>query len=56
MTFSEFRSKVKEIMPDAEICEDNDGQLIIYTGLMERDYPDHIVVAFDNNPARLFHS
>lgn len=31
MNFDEFYSRVLEIMPGAEVGEDNEGQLIIYT-------------------------
>lgn len=33
MNFGEFMNKVVEAFPDAEVGEDNDRQLIIYTNL-----------------------
>ena len=33
MTFDELLTKVLAIMPDAEAGEDNDGQIVIYSGL-----------------------
>lgn len=32
MTLSEFMAKVLDEFPDAYVGEDNDGQLVIYTG------------------------
>jgi hypothetical protein len=32
MTFAELANKVLQILPDATFDEDNDGQLVIYTG------------------------
>lgn len=37
MTTNEFMNKMLELLPDAVLGEDEDGQLIIYTGLMERE-------------------
>ena len=37
MTTNEFMHKMLELLPDAVIGEDEDGQLIIHTGLMERE-------------------
>jgi hypothetical protein len=34
MIYKEMHKKVLEIFPDAEIEWDNDGQIIIYTGMM----------------------
>ena len=31
----DFRTKLAELMPDYELGEDNDGQIIIYTNLTE---------------------
>lgn len=36
MTYNEFMVAVLEVFPEAECGEDNDGQLVIYTGLRER--------------------
>lgn len=44
MTFEEFYQKVLALFPGAYIGEDNDGQLIVYTG-MERN--GHEVVDMD---------
>ena len=35
MTHNELYRKVLEIMPGAQMGEDNDGQLVIYTDLCE---------------------
>ncbi len=32
MTFDDLLRKILNILPDAQIEEDNDGQMIIYTG------------------------
>ncbi len=32
MTFKELERRIFKLLPGAEICEDNDGQLVIYTG------------------------
>ena len=34
---TDFLDKIKEILPNAEIAEDIDDQVIIYTGLMMTD-------------------
>ena len=34
---TDFLEKVREILPNAEIAEDIDDQVIIYTGLMMTD-------------------
>lgn len=36
MTYIELADKIKEILPEATFDEDNDGQLIIYTDLMQK--------------------
>ena len=33
MNYNEMMRKVLEILPDAEVLEDNEGQLVIYSGL-----------------------
>lgn len=33
MTSDEFLAKVLEVVPGAEIGEDNDGQIVIYTNM-----------------------
>lgn len=33
MQFNDLMRKVLEFLPDAELLEDNDGQIVIYTGL-----------------------
>ena len=35
MTYSDLMRKVLDILPDAEILEDFDGQIVIYTDLQE---------------------
>lgn len=35
MTFDDFMKKVTENFPQATVGEDNDGQLIIYTNLID---------------------
>ena len=37
-TFTELVNKIHAILPDATFAEDNEGQLIIYTGLIETDH------------------
>ena len=37
ITTKEFMNKMLELHPDAVLGEDEDGQLIIHTGLMERE-------------------
>ena len=32
-TFAEFMQRMGEAFPDAVVDEDNDGQMVIYTGL-----------------------
>ena len=44
MIYKEMYKKVLEIFPDAEIEEDNDGQIIIYTGTMVA--PENKIVPF----------
>ena len=34
MTFDELYRKILEILPDAEMGEDNEGQVVIYTGMV----------------------
>lgn len=34
MNFNEFMRKVREVFPNAEVGEDKDRQLVIYTNLM----------------------
>ena len=38
----DFRTKLAEICPDYAIDEDNYGQLIIYTNLMEIDNDEYV--------------
>lgn len=45
MTHAQFMELVLLNFPYAEVSEDEDGQLIIHTGLMEND--NHEVVDFD---------
>lgn len=41
MTLNELMGKILEILPDAMIGQDSDGQLEIYTGLMVAEkFPD----------------
>jgi len=37
MTFNELYAAILEVLPNAEIGEDNEGQVVIYTGLREVD-------------------
>ena len=37
MTTNEFMHEMLKLLPDAVLGEDEDGQLIIHTGLMERE-------------------
>lgn len=37
MTFDELVAAILSVIPDAVFEEDNEGQLIIYTGLRETD-------------------
>lgn len=39
-TLEELISVLLPILPDAEVGEDNDGQIVIYTGLTMPDTPD----------------
>lgn len=36
MTFDEIMRRMLEVFPDAELGEDSDGQLVVYTGLVSR--------------------
>jgi hypothetical protein len=36
-TFQELMEAVMEILPDAQLDEDLSGQIVIYTGLTEKD-------------------
>ena len=36
MKFDDIMRKVLTIFPDAELGEDHDGQLIVYTGLISK--------------------
>lgn len=45
MTFDDLMRKVLAILPDAQLEEDNDGQIVIYTGMRERD--NGIVVKYE---------
>lgn len=40
MTYNELLTKVAEVFPGAEVAEDNDGQIIIYTGYKGVTDPD----------------
>lgn len=44
MTFDEWHREILRVIPYAEIGEDNEGQLVIYTGMRE------IVGASDDGP------
>lgn len=35
MTMNELLSRIQEILPNASVGEDNDGQIVIYTNLVE---------------------
>tara|TARA_R100000315_G_C5104217_1_gene59657 strand:+ start:254 stop:412 length:159 start_codon:yes stop_codon:yes gene_type:complete len=37
MTTNEFMTKILELLPNAWLGEDLDGELIIHTGLMEKE-------------------
>jgi len=48
MTFNEFMHKMLEAFPDATTEEDNDGQIVIYTGLKTSMKDDvEMVVPFE---------
>jgi hypothetical protein len=53
MTFNEFMQKMLDAFPQAQVGEDNDGQLVIYTNLKIDPSSDHssgdteLVVSFD---------
>ena len=34
-TFDDLMRAILNILPNAELCEENDGQIVVYTGLME---------------------
>ena len=42
MKFDDIMREVLNIFPDAELGEDNDGQLVIYTGLISNSEDDWI--------------
>ena len=44
MKFDEIMRKVLTMFPDAELGEDNDGQLVIYTGLIGNSEDDWIPI------------
>lgn len=35
MTFDDLVQRVLQLCPDAEICRDNEGQIVVYTGMKE---------------------
>lgn len=39
-TLSELCDTIRNVLPSAQIEEDNDGQLVIYTGLKNRAWDD----------------
>ena len=48
MTFDDFMRKMLDAFPNAQAGEDNDGQLIIYTDLME-DANGNVVSYIDSD-------
>lgn len=50
ITFQDFMEKMLEFLPDAVIDEDNEGQIVIYTGLKEAGpfgEPDSMLVSIN---------
>jgi hypothetical protein len=35
MTLEDLLARLLPILPEAEVCEDNDGQIVIYTGFRQ---------------------
>lgn len=48
MTTNEFMTKILEVLPNAWLGEDLDGELIIHTGLIEKE--DGELVELEPNP------
>lgn len=46
MTFRQFMDKVGECFPNAEVDEDNDGQIVIYTDLMQESDKTGLTTGF----------
>lgn len=48
MTFAELEDAIKTVLPTASLAFDNEGQIIIYTGLMplEEDDPEGDLIEF----------
>ena len=40
MTFDELQKAILEVLPAAQLDEDNDGQIIVYTDMMVLDHDD----------------
>jgi hypothetical protein len=37
MTLEDLLAHLLPILPEAEVCEDNDGQIVIYTGVRQTE-------------------
>lgn len=46
MDFAELHDRIIAVLPEATFGEDNDGQLVIYTNLMETE--DETLVSLDD--------
>jgi len=47
MTFNELRFAIEELLPGAQLDEDNEGQIVVYTDLMiDPTTSSHQVVPF----------
>ena len=42
MTYDQLEQRIREILPSAEFGEDNYGQIIVYTGLVEKPDTDEL--------------
>lgn len=43
----EFRTHIAEVCPDYQVEEDNDGQIVIYTGLMDDGKDNYVPFEWD---------
>tara|TARA_Y100000034_G_scaffold36337_1_gene44742 strand:+ start:3071 stop:3232 length:162 start_codon:yes stop_codon:yes gene_type:complete len=51
MTFDELRKAILEVLPAAQLDEDNDGQIVVYTDMMLDIYDgtDNVVPFVDTD-------